>query len=784
MNRPLLWAALAFAGGIGAGEFSSIALALFTGLVLLTGYLAPHSLPYRDGFLVALIFFVVGAAWMAIRASERHPDALAHYAAAHPNAPYTLHGVVVDAPVFASDTEYMAVRVKVTHGTAGLQSIPAPAGVLLRWSNPTQALHPGEHIRMTGNLSAVMGEVNLGSRGMEDYYRRYGYHSTLRARSDGVARQSSPTFHLRYWTSRLRQWEADVFEKTAPPSARPLLRAVWLGDKSGLSTASYAPYLQTGTAHILAVSGVHIGILYLTLQLALRGILPHRKARAAVILLCVIIFALVTGARTPILRATIMLGLYLWAEFLDREPDAPTALSLAALFFLGYNPALLGDGGFALSFSSLGSLLIFSQPLAERLSALPPSLRQNVAATAGVSILPLPVTASTFHVLSLIGPLCNLLVIPLLTALLWLCLLTILVAPLSLDAASIFGHAAAPVVWAIQTIASWGATIPFGHRTVTSPTWIATIAYGLMALLVYRAIILPTNARRSLIYAGTCLVVAGLLWQPFFRPATMDFLDVGHGDATFIRTPEGITLLVDGGNRNDYIDQGGRTVVPWLLDQGIDRLDYVVATHPDRDHVGGLLAVVDTLGVGEVLLWPWPSEDEDARALVSHCAANEVPIRRVGSGDSLRWGATSIDLLHPPDDATLSSFNDQSLVLHVQWPGMNALLTGDIEAPAERMLLPHVPLIDILKVPHHGSHTSSTDAFLRATAPQMAIVSTRAGRTREAMAPSVIARYEAHAIPLFRTDYHGGVQLRIVDGAPQIRTARETRGYSLAPTGP
>ncbi len=784
MNRPLLWAALAFAGGIGAVEFAAHSFTLITGLALLAAWLAPHRLPCRDGFLVALIFFVAGAAWMTIRTPEQHPDALAHYATAHPNAPYTLYGVVVDAPVFTPSTEYMAVRVKVTHGTAGRESIPAPAGVLLRWSNPTRALHPGEHIRMAGRLSPVMGEVNLGVRGMEDYYRRYGYHSTLRARSDGVAHRSSPTFHLRYWASRLRQWEAHVFEQTAPPSARPLLRAVWLGDKSSLSTASYAPFLQTGTAHILAVSGVHIGILYLTLQLALRGILPHRKGRAAVILLCVIVFALVTGARTPILRATIMLGLYLWAEFLDREPDAPTALSLAALFFLGYNPALLGDGGFALSFSSLGSLLIFSQPLAERLLALPRSLRQNVAATVGVSILPLPVTANTFHVLSLIGPLCNLLVIPLLTALLWLALLTILVAPLSLGAASIFGHAAAPVVWAIQTIATWGAAIPFGHRSVTSPTWIATIAYALLALLLYRAIIDSVNARRLLMQAGACLVLTWLLWQPLSRPATMDFLDVGHGDATFIRTPEGITLLVDGGNRSDYIDQGGRTVLPWLLAQGIDRLDYVVATHPDRDHVGGLLAVVDTLEVGEVLLWPWPSDDEDARALVARCAANQIPLRRVGYGDRLRWDKTTIDLLHPPDDATLSSVNDQSLVLHVRWPGMNALLTGDIEAPAERMLLPHVPPVDILKVPHHGSHTSSTDALLRATKPQIAIVSTRAGRTREAMAPSVIARYEAHAIPLFRTDYLGGIQVRVEGETIQVRSAREVRGYSLPPTVP
>tara|TARA_R110001592_G_scaffold22904_2_gene90570 strand:+ start:45 stop:875 length:831 start_codon:yes stop_codon:yes gene_type:complete len=272
-----------------------------------------------------------------------------------------------------------------------------------------------------------------------------------------------------------------------------------------------------------------------------------------------------------------------------------------------------------------------------------------------------------------------------------------------------------------------------------------------------------------------------LLWQPFAGPATLDVLDVGHGDTIFLRTPGGTTLLVDSGDHSEYVDQGGRTVVPWLLNQGIKHLDYLVVTHPDKDHIGGTAAVLDGIAVGTVVLWPMPSENELAQRLVQQCETLNVPIHRVGVGDTLPADGGTIRVLHPDPEHHFGNINDESIVLHVQWPGMSALLTGDIEAPAEAYLAAHLPQVDILKVPHHGSNTSSTEALLQATNPQLALVSTGRKGTREALAAPVAQRYAEHDIPIYRTDQMGGIQIREVGGKLQVRTARGEQGYSLAP---
>jgi competence protein ComEC len=781
VNRPVLWAAISFALGTAVADAVYLSLVFISvlGVGFLGCYVTITKLPYRDGFFLALIFLVAGCSWSVVRAPERLGDPLARHNRSHPDSIYTIEGTITQAPIYDENSGYAALRLRVEKASTALGPAPVPGGVLLRWTEPAQALHPGEAVRVRGTLSPILGEVNFGVQGIEDYYRRHGYHSSLRIRGDALEHVSSPRFHLRYWASRLRQWEAGLFSKTVPIEAQALVRAVWLGDRSALSAEDYNPYLRTGTAHILAVSGVHIGILYLTLQLVLRGIVRSRKRRAAVILGLIMMFALITGARTPILRATIMLGLYLWAEMLDREPDAPTALSLAAFLFLGYNPGLIRDTGFLLSFTSLASLLLFSQHFAERMSMLPRLLRQNVGATLGVSILPLPLTAHIFHVLSLVGPLCNLLVIPLLGGLLWLCLLVVAVGSFSTGAAILFGHATLPVVIAIQTVAEWGSAVPLGHATVTSPSTLACLAYAAMVFALYRWTHGAARPRRFLALAALSLIATATLWTIRLQPATLDILDVGHGDAIFARTPGGTTILVDGGDRSDFVDQGARTVVPWLLSEGVKSLDYVVVTHADRDHIGGIGSVLDLLDVGEVVLGPAPSARPLSRELAERCRALGIPVRQVAAGDGLSAADATFSILHPPREGYPSEENNQSIVLHVEWSGLSALLTGDIEAVAERLFV--VPKTDVLKVPHHGSHTSSSADFLEQNAPQLAVVSTREGGNRMAMAPAVVRRYEERSIPIYRTDYHGGIRIRSRRDVITVETARGKRGYSLAP---
>lgn len=783
MNRPLVWAAAALTAGIWVSRLDDYAVWAFFGIVLaLIGLrFAPWPLPYRDGIPIALVFLFAGAAVEINQRPARQGDDLSHHNRQHPQFIYRIEGIVTDAPIYTPDIEYMAIRLRVerVEGAGGV--LPLQGNIVVRWSDPTRSLHPGERIRVQGQLDPVLGEVNIGIGGAEDYYRILGYHSALRTRSDALVWISSPRWDISYWASRLRQWQAEIFAQTAPADVQIFLRAVWLGDRATYGEEAYRPYLETGTAHILSVSGVHVGIVYLSLHWALRSIIRNRKRRNAVILAFVLLFTLMTGARPPILRAAIMIGLYLWAELLDREPDAPTALSIAAILFLAVNPGLLGDTAFVLSFGSLASILIFSEAISHRLTAVPLLFRTNVATSIGVSILPLPLAAHFFHLVPLLGSICNLLVIPLLTGVLWLCMAVLLLAPISISAASLFGHAAAPLIYLIEWVALEFSRLPLAFITVTSPTVIAGLLYIAAAVGLARLFAEPERARRWATFTGVAAVLSWALWHPLFPPATLDFLDVGHGDAEFVRTPGGTTLLVDAGNKSDYVDMGARVVAPWLLAQGIDHLDYLVVTHSDLDHIGGVISVLKRIDVGEVVLWPKASTNAMELALLEECRIRNIPVRRVQSGESLEARGGTITVLHPSINTAVHGVNNQSVVLRLEWPGLSALFPGDIEEEAERELLPQLRSVDILKVPHHGSHTSSSPAFLDALSPRIAVVSTRASSRREAMGRVVIPRYKERPITLYRTDYLGGIQIRQHRGELVVRSARKMRGYSLIP---
>ena len=786
MNRPMVWISAAFACGIAAGAQASPQL-LLAGLLaaLITAFaITARSYQLRDRALLCSVFLLAGAAlgWSCVRTVQL--DSLAVYERDH--LPYgaslSVEGLVRTGMLYRETPGGRFIldvdTVQLPEGTIALTG-----GVSVRCFDARGPIFAGERVRVRGRVALALSPVNHGIGSIEDYLRARGVHSSLGAAAGEIEHLSVEYWRPGYWISRLRQAECDLLHRCLPAETLPFVLAVWLGESGTIESAEYDDFVASGTAHVLSVSGVHVAIIYLMIEWAMKLLTRSPKRRAAAVIVGVIGYALLAGAQVATLRSAAMFALYKAADLVDREPDAPTTLGLSAFVFLLLRPQYIFDAGFLLSYLSVASMLLFQGPISERLPIPWHWLRSGIATTLAAQIISLPLAAHFFHLLPIYGIVANLIVVPLLSAVLGLCLLTTLGGLLLAPIGVLFGQATHVSVLLTRRLVDFFAALPGSALVLPSPAWYAVALYWLAAYFAAHALRDRLNPRRYWAATACCFIWCLLLWVPRPGGPGLDLLDVGHGDAMFLRTPGGTTLLVDGGDRDDHRDLGRSVVVPFLLAHGVRHLDYVALTHSDRDHIGGLFEVIRRIDVGTVLISDTENTAPLQRDFLGLCAARGVPVEALSRGDSVRASGAEIAVLHPPQDwGAGETVNNRCLVLRVSWPGFSLLCAGDIERPAEQVIAQGESLpAHILKVPHHGSGTSSTETFLNAVSPELAICSTGSRPNRVPMDPQVVQRYGRHAIPLKRTDCLGGLHLEEAEGQWRTTGAREARGYTLAP---
>lgn len=780
-----MWAAAAYTLGLlvargmpaGAGGLLSAAC-----LAAALACYRRRGMPFRQHAALAMAFGALALFNGALHVAYPPSRALAQYATAHDNETVSVEGRVLQAPVHLAGEEYVSFPMELLRSVPQGESAPPLGHVLVRWSRPSGRLSTGQTIQVQGRLHFALDFVNPGSRSWEDDLRGAGIEAQIRCSGDQLSPGAESRRSAGYWTSRFRQWQADRFQECIPQPAQGYAIAVWLGARNAIPYTEQNQFKYSGTTHLLSVSGVHVAIVFLSLDMLLTPLMRNRKRRILAGMTLVWLFALVAGAQIPSIRSAAMLTLYLLADFLDREPDAPTAISMAALFFLVINPANVNDTSFILSFGSVASILLFAAPLGQRLTWLPVWTRSTAAGSIGVQLLPFPFLAHSFHLVAWTATLANLAAIPIVTVMLWLCLAVAICSIILPPAALIFGSALLLPTWLLQGIVFGIASQRWTWITVVSPTWLAAAAY-LLAVAVLLAILHQSAWWRKGAAAVCALLLFSILtWNWRYLDNALFVLDVGHGDAMLLTSRSGKTVLIDTADRSEYINMADRAVVPFLLSRGITSLDHLIVTHPDRDHIGGAPSLLETVAVKELLLSSYVSDSGLETELLEAAAAYEIPTRRVGPGDAIDLGNIRLEVRHPPPDlAALNSDNERSVVCLLHWGGKRILLTGDIEKAAESLVAPGLEPVDLLMAPHHGSRTSSSPALVDAARPIAAFCSTRYRRTSAAVHPSVAARYRERGIPLWRTDLHGGLHIGMRDQQFYIDAARVSRGYSLPP---
>jgi competence protein ComEC len=586
------------------------------------------------------------------------------------------------------------------------------------------------------------------------------------------------------------------------PAPRAIVQALVLGDRRGMDHGLRQRFARAGISHLLAISGLHLSLVALAALLGLRRALlwlpwlaartDVRRVAAVLAAATALAFTVFTGGAPSAVRACVMVGACFLGLAWQRPPDLARPLSLACICLLVADPLNLLRPGFQLSFAAvIGIALVLRRVPGgrgrTRLGRAWARVRGLALTTLGATLVTAPVVAHHFGQVSLAGLAVNLLAVPWTSLVLLPCSLLGAVAGLVWPAAGqwLLGIAgwAAGVLDRLAGVAS-APEVPLVVHA--SPGWLATL--GLCA--AFLALLTRRRARRALLALALALVVAGLISErpPGSAEASLEavFLDVGQGDSTFVRLPDGATLLVDGGGSEDGrgFDPGRTRVLPFLRRAGVRRLDLVVASHPHADHVAGLLSVLDAVPVGE--LWTcWHDEPSHWMDLLrGRARARGV---RLGRPRPWRRGAALVRPLWPAGWEGMCGdpgygANNNSIVLRLELGRAAMILPGDIERPVEGRLLstrPELLRADVLKVPHHGSASSSSAAFLRAVAPRLGVISCGLGNGFGIPHPAVLGRYRRLGVALSRVDRVGAVGVCLgADGSlswraltgPRLRT--------------
>ena len=593
---------------------------------------------------------------------------------------------------------------------------------------------------------------------------------------------------------------------TAPARAG-LLAALGVGDRSLIPAEVEEDLAASGLVHLLASSGLHLAVVALLVRwvakrLWLRSPWAARARAAMVASLCaapaVAAEVLLLGAPWPAIRAGVGAGLALSADLSGRRSDGLTALFAAAASCAAIDPAATHDLALQLSVAGVGGMLILADPLRDffprPLPALPGPARLSRAigylaertvrlgcATAAATLCTGPLIAAAFHRVSLASVAAN-------TIGLAPGLLAIPIASLAVPADAMFAPAALPLFWAADQLAGLTllaarafAALPYARVAAAAPGPWTVLLWWAGALLLAgwpsplgagsrpRRPPPATRLRRAtlpacaLLCAGFAHAAAPLL----VRSLRVTFLAVGQGDSALVQFPGGGAMLVDAGGDLRGLappgaDVGSRVVLPALAELGVSRLDVVVLTHPHPDHGGGLFAVLDHLPVRELWVTGEPGPGQLGDLIRAKARDRGVPVRVPEVGVSEMHGVR-IEVVRSGWSAARST-NDNSLVIRLLHGSVALLLAGDVEALAEADLAQsHRDLrADVLKAAHHGSSTSSTDAFLRAVRPRHVVFSVGAHNPFGFPHDEVVERAGSAGATTWRTD--GGAITALSDG--------------------
>lgn len=740
--RKLMWFTLGFAGSCGLLAYGIwfpvwIPLAIFAAAAV-----SAWKWKALKPAVLLTLGFVAGTAWFGI------------YNGQYLSCVSALDGQTMEAEIQITDYSY-----ETDYGCAadGVISINDRTYQVRAYINEETSLMPGETVSGQFRFRLTTPE----GAGDATYHAGKGIFLLAYQRGT-VSFGAAEEMNWRCYPSRLRQGIRNILAETFPESALPFVQALLIGDSSLLSYEQDTAFRVTGIRHVIAVSGLHVSILFALISMVT---FKKRFLTALAGLPVLVLFASAAGFTPSVSRACLMSGLMLISLLAEKEYDGPTALSFAALVMLISNPLVITAVGFQLSVCSVAGIYLFYNRINGYLrsvlgrekgrtlrSRLKGWLSGCVSMTLSATVLTTPLCAYYFGVVSIIGILTNLLTLWVISfvfyGIIGVCGLYFLWRLGAVWLAKLVSLPVYYILWLTKYLAKFPLAAVY-TSSIYIVIWLV-LAYVLLIVFLLRKNRNPVNML-SWITILLCIALLLSWYVPGKQKCSITMLDVGQGQCILLQS-EGRAWLIDCGGDNDetVADLAAET----LLGQGIDTLDGIILTHYDRDHMGGLQYLLTRIGT-ELLILP-DTEDNGKRETLP-----------AFDGQALLVSDT---LMAEYEDTRLTVYgpvyggysNENSLCILFETENCVILITGDRSGFGERMLLRQfaLPDVDILVAGHHGSRDSTSEELLDAVQPETVLISVSEDNSYGHPDPGLLQRLEERGCAVYRTDECGTITIR------------------------
>lgn len=698
-------------------------------------------------------------------------------------------------------TDRSQLEVRVVRVRDGSQWRTAAGDAVLTTVGRLRGVRAGDGLRIFALLSAPDPPGNPGEPDFREYERGERRLFRLVSTHPQCVMRIDPAgdFGPKQLVDRLRTRGKQLLWQYISHDRAGLASAILLGAREQIDAERTEGFMTTGTIHVLSVSGLHVGILAWGVWWAAGTGWMSRRVSLLLVVCFVAIYAQLTDARPPIVRASVLIVSLCWARFLGRQPLGYNSLAAAGIAVFALNPPSLFQTGTQLSFLAVATLIGVAPLLAahrrpdplDRLIAktrswpeklyrrILRSMWQASMASGAIWAVALPLVAYRFHLVSPIAIILNPLILAPVAISLYSGFGVLLLGSHCVPLGEVCGFLCDRSLWAVERSIGLAEQVPGNHFWTAGPAWWWVLGFyaGLGALVASPVPRLPKRwlvAGLSVwISVGFCAAAKPPLGVVIRsqQPLQCTFIDVGHGTSVFVEFPDGRTLLYDAG-RLGPPGSASRPIAACLWSRGISHLDAVVLSHADADHYNAIPELLRRFSIGAILVSPMMFDTPEMEPFKATILNAGVPIREIYAGDRLRIARdVAVEVLHPPAWGVRGSDNANSIVLAIEYQAKRILLPGDLESPGMEDLIALAPQpYDVVMAPHHGSLHSDPHGFAAWSTPRWTVISGGHGRDVE----SVAAAYSTLGGEVLHTAASGAVRVTIDSNQLEVRAWRLT----------